>query len=612
MRKYTFFGTDEIKPSGWLRRQLEIQAEGLSGALDKVWRDIRDSAWIGGDAEGWERVPYWLDGFIPLAFLLEDEDMQARAKKYIDAIIDRQRSDGWICPCSDEERSRYDVWAVFLICKVLVLYYDCSHDKRALDAASKALKNLYDELCAGNVSLFRWGRFRWFECFISIERIYDMYKEEWLLELCRILRSQGADYTALTQEWKTPINQWRFETHIVNIVMALKAEAVSHRLLGTQYTDEAESLWGVLEEYNATSVGAFTGDECLSGISPIQGTELCSVVELMYSAECLFAATGDVKWAERLERVAFNALPATLTEDMWAHQYDQMSNQIEAVPFPGKSVFRTNGAASHIFGLEPHFGCCTSNFSQGWPKLCTSVFLKGDGEIINTTPIPSVLRSELDGLPFRIEIKTLYPFRDSVTYKVCADGAEFALKICVPSWVKSVKLNGEEAEAEEGYIKISRVWQGEQSFELEFEREVETKTLGGGLYFVKYGPLTFSLPIKGRSKTHEYTKNGVERKFPYCDYHIYREGEFAYGFASDSFRVLLCEENEKTPFSHDAPMIKIEADMAKINWEMADGYRNVPAKYPSDIRAVSMPEKIELVPYGCTALRMTEMPFVRK
>ena len=45
--------------------------------------------------------------------------------------------------------------------------------------------------------------------------------------------------------------------------------------------------------------GVFTGDECLSGVSPIQGAELCSVVELMYSYEHLYACTGDKKWAER-------------------------------------------------------------------------------------------------------------------------------------------------------------------------------------------------------------------------------------------------------------------------------------------------------------------------
>ncbi|MBQ9794828.1 MAG: hypothetical protein IJW34_07790, partial [Clostridia bacterium] len=86
MNKWNFFTSKELKPAGWMKRQLEIQAEGLCGNLDKVWRDVRDSAWIGGNADGWERVPYWLDGFIPMAYLLENEDMIARAKKYMDAI----------------------------------------------------------------------------------------------------------------------------------------------------------------------------------------------------------------------------------------------------------------------------------------------------------------------------------------------------------------------------------------------------------------------------------------------------------------------------------------------------------------------------------------------
>ena len=102
MKKYQNFTPAELKPTGWLKRQLELQAEGLSGNLDKIWPDIRDSKWIGGDRDGWERVPYWLDGFVPMAYLLEDEDMIARVKKYIDGIVAGQCEDGWLCPCTLE------------------------------------------------------------------------------------------------------------------------------------------------------------------------------------------------------------------------------------------------------------------------------------------------------------------------------------------------------------------------------------------------------------------------------------------------------------------------------------------------------------------------------
>ena len=51
MNRWSFYTTNEIKPAGWLKRQLEIQAEGLSGNLDKIWPDVKDSSWIGGGKE---------------------------------------------------------------------------------------------------------------------------------------------------------------------------------------------------------------------------------------------------------------------------------------------------------------------------------------------------------------------------------------------------------------------------------------------------------------------------------------------------------------------------------------------------------------------------------
>ena len=75
MQKWQFYTSKELKPSGWLKDQLLIQAAGLNGHLHEVWPDVRDSAWVGGARDAWERVPYWLDGFIPLAYLLDDEDI---------------------------------------------------------------------------------------------------------------------------------------------------------------------------------------------------------------------------------------------------------------------------------------------------------------------------------------------------------------------------------------------------------------------------------------------------------------------------------------------------------------------------------------------------------
>ena len=97
MKNLRSFFVLDFDVKGWLKTQLTLQAKGLSGHLDEIWPDIKESAWIGKEKEGWERLPYWLDGFIPLAYLLKDEAMIQKAQYYIQSIIQFQQGDGWIC-----------------------------------------------------------------------------------------------------------------------------------------------------------------------------------------------------------------------------------------------------------------------------------------------------------------------------------------------------------------------------------------------------------------------------------------------------------------------------------------------------------------------------------
>ena len=602
MRKYNFYTSKEIKPSGWLKKQLEIQANGLSGNLDKVWRDVRDSAWIGGDAEGWERVPYWLDGFIPLAYLLEDEDLISRAKRYIDAILAQQKESGWICPCSDEKIPTYDTWAVLLITKVLTVYYDCSGDERIPDVIYRTLKNYYELLKNGTVSLFQWGAFRWYEGFIAINFLYARCKEDWILDLARVLKEQGTDYNQFVEYWIRPMNEWTLHTHIVNLMMMLKSEAVSCDLLGSEYTDLAEHFRTQLDRFNGTPVGLFTGDECLSGRSPIQGTELCAVVEMMYSYEHLYAYTGDPKWAERLEVVAFNALPATISDDMWTHQYVQMSNQISCQRFPGRSLFRTNNGEAHLFGLEPHYGCCTANFNQGWPKLCISSFMHSGDTVVSAVPVPSVLSD--NGI--NVELETDYPFKNALKYKVNTDRA-FTLKIRIPSFAKCVKIDGLPADGSEAVFEFKAG--DKREIFVSFDTECNMIDRPFDLKCVKCGSLVFSLPRKYNKVMREYTKNDVERKFPYCDYEYVGTTPWNYGFASSKLEVSRGEVDD-IPFSSENPAVTVKATVAPINWDMEDGFSTVCAKIPNSRKAEGEPREILFHPYGCAKLRVTELPFV--
>ncbi len=603
MKKWKFYTTNEIKPSGWLRRQLDIQARGLSGNLDKVWKDIGDSRWIGGSAEGWERVPYWLDGFIPLAYLLDDEELKERAKKYIDAIIGFQCEDGWICPCGEDERATYDTWAVILISKTLTVYYECSKDETIPGVIYRAMKNFYELLNEGTIKLFDWGEFRWFEAFIALDLLMERYNEHWIIELARLLRRQGADYDSFYELWKKQQEGWRFDTHIVNIGMMFKSEAVSCELLGEEYTDLAERRYELLKKYNGTPVEMFTGDECLGGLDPTRGTELCSVVELMYSYEQLFAYTGDPKWLERLEVVAFNALPATIDDDMWTHQYDQMSNQIACIRFPDKrSVFGTNGDEAHLFGLEPNFGCCTANFNQGWPKLALSTFMYSEGKIINALPIPS----RLDCEDAAIGLETEYPFENSFTYHIEAK-RDFEFTVRVPSFAEEVKLDGI---SHSGDVVIELKAGESRRISLSFDTAPYFEDRPGDLKTVKCGSLVFALPIRFRRSIQEYECDGDPRKFPYCDYELIPESEWSYAYVSDELKAVRYKP-DGIPFSSQNPPVIIETKVVPIAWGYNENFDTVCARLPLSRVPRGEEQGIKLYPYGCAKLRMTEIPKIK-
>ncbi|MBE6916193.1 MAG: hypothetical protein E7471_06150 [Ruminococcaceae bacterium] len=603
MKHFQYYTTNELKPKGWLYDQLRIQADGLHGKLDKIWPDVRDSKWIGGDKTDtpggiWgERVPYWLDGFIPLAYLLDDADMIARAKQYVDTILSRQKEDGWICPCEDDERATFDPWIILLICKMLIVYYNCSGEERVFHAVYRILKNYYDQLKSGALKVISWGKYRWFEGLISINFMYEKTGEPWLRDLAKILKEQGTDYPSLTEIWKAlPLNRWRWETHIVNMAMMLKAEAVSHEIVGEAYTDQAEELFQILNTYHGTAIGLFTGDECLAGISPIHGSELCSVVELMFSYENLFAYTGDFKWLDRMDSVVFNAMPAALDEKMETHQYLQLANQMATKRFFGYPPFRTNPDGAHLFAFDRIWGCCTSNFGQGWPKFALSAYAYQDDTVLNLFAVPSELHTPHQ----HITLTTNYPFEHSMNYRVQAVDA-FTFRIRIPSFVEKLFVDGNEV-AKTNELVYHFAAGEERTINIRYECTPKFVARPNDLHAVQWGPLFFSLPV-------EYDVIRRECEPPYYETEYHPTSAWNYAYCSSELTLTHHTVGE-IPFSFAAPPVSIETKGKKIDWGYADGYDSVCAKVPNSRVPFGDAESLRLIPYGCAKLRMTELPYI--
>lgn len=619
---YNWFTSKEIKPKGWLRRQLEIQAQGLCGNLHKVWPDIRDSKWIGGDREGWERVPYWLDGFVPMAYLLEDEELIAVAKKYIDFIIEKQHStpddrfwDGCICPVkNDDELLAYDDWANFLICKMLIVYYDCSGDERIPEVVDKVLTNQRYRFM--HFAPRDWASYRWFESLISIYWIYERTGKEWLLEGIDYLLDNCADYKKIFKHAnRTPDSEWTLRGHVVNLAMALKSDALLCRYFNTKGYDTdpdefAEQMYQILVQNHGTVTGHFNGDECVSGRSPIHGTELCGIVEAMYSYEWLFALTEKDKWLDRLERITFNALPAGISDDMWVRQYDQMSNQVACLKFIEKRPFLTNGLEGGMFGLETNYGCCTANFGQGWPKFALSTFMRSEKGVASAALAPSEINFTKDGADIKITLDTEYPFGNVLKYTIeTSKPVDFEFSYRVPGFSKGANTDGQYVGC--GRHAIERTWEGTTTITVTLNFETELIERNNEMFSFVRGPLVYSLPIGEEWTKVEFEDENSLRKFPYCDYLIAPTTEWQYGFAGTDSEFVYNGISD-VPFSSKNPACELHVKMKRINWGFEEDLEGLTARVePLSREPIGDVEEKVLYPFGCPKLRLTEIPVLK-
>lgn len=620
-----------IRPAGWLRAQLETQASGLGGHLDTFWPDVAQSAWFGGNAEGWERAPYWLDGFIPLAVLLNDPALLARAERAVDAILTRQHADGWFGPlldASDARRKTRDPWPIFVALKALTQWHEYTGDARIIPAMLRFCRLLETELVAQ--PLFDWGRYRWADLLVSLHWLHERTGDDWLLDLAALVQQQGFDwmafaagfpYTAkLTRDVIHPATteprvsfSLDMASHVVNCAMAIKSGGVWAR----QSHDPADAaasriLLEMLDRYHGQVNGMFSGDEHLAGLHPSQGTELCAVVEAMYSLEVLLSITGDARWAERLERIAFNALPATFTPDMWAHQYVQQCNQIRAAVVDDR-IYTNNGPDANIFGLEPHYGCCTANMHQGWPKYAASLWMRADDGFAVLSYAPCELRSAIDGVPVTIRVATDYPFGETVRISVETESvATFAVHLAIPGWAHgaSLTIGNLETDAPAGeFMQIVRTWQGTTAVLLVLPMPVVRVAHAAGVALQR-GPLLYALPIAPRWRALRawpgLASDPGDATFRGHDWAAEPASPWAYALELDSAAEVTNHAVNTPGFRSDGAPIVLHVRARRCQWPEAHAAASEPAAAVVD--AAAPVETITLVPYGCTSLRIAVFP----
>ncbi|HTA85112.1 MAG TPA: beta-L-arabinofuranosidase domain-containing protein [Silvibacterium sp.] len=602
-----------IRPTGWLRAQLLVQANGLGGHLDETWADVGpNSGWLGGTGESWERGPYFLDGLVPLAYQLDNARLKAKAQKYIDWTLNHQQPNGMIGPHSND-----DWWPRMVMLKVLTQYQEATGDPRVIPVMQRYFAYQLSQLPTR--PLRDWGKFRWHDEVLSVLWLYNRTDDPNLLDLAKLLHQQGYDWQKefanfqytdrITPEFiklneHNGLGDTALATHGVNNAMGLKASPVWALVSGKD--EDRQALLrqlSALDRYHGLPNGIFSADEHLAGRNPSQGTELCTVVETMFSLEIALAVMGTPELGDRLERIAYNCLPGTFTDDMWAHQYNQQPNQVQCSL--NHKPWTTDGPESNLYGLEPNFGCCTANFHQGWPKLTSSLWMSSnDDGLVAVVYAPNEVRTILRNTAVLITEETDYPFRDTVRIAVHPEKPlTFPLQLRIPAWAKNagIRVNGQsQPQPQPGsFARIERTWKSRDTVELVLPLEAHaTRGFNNSIAFER-GPLVFSYPIG-----EDWLK--LRDRGMTADWQVYPTTQWNYGVSPNSIKVTESSVAEG-PFTLKGSPIKLEVKGRKLPaWVAEDGVAN---PVPQSPVASDQPEEtVTLVPYAAAKLRITAFP----
>ncbi len=620
-----------VQPQGWLYTMLENQRNGLNGNQEQIspFLQFSTSDWTStngsGTTQGWERVPYWLRGYIDMGYCLGDAAVISNATRWIRGVMVSERTNGYFGPAedygdastmSDLGINAPDLWPNMPMLDAMRSYYDYTGDTNAL--------NLIEKYCLWENGLppsdFGAGYWPMMRMGDNIETVYWLYNrtgQSWLLNLATNMYANMA-------RWDTPntLPNW----HNVNVAEGFRAPAVFWQQSGIpSQLQFAEANYDVvMGQYGQVPGGGFGGDEvCRSYYyGPQQGFETCGIVEFMRSFEILTRITGAPVWAERCEDVAVNSFPAAMRTNMMSLHYLTAPNQPELDDEPKSPDINNTGSPWFSQSpSEPNYWCCEHNHSQGWPYFCEETWLATwDDGLCASLYAPTIVTARVgDGSTIRVTENTTYPFSGTVQLSIAAtNSVSFPLYVRVPQWCSNnwIQVNGQTVASNSlpsSYVCIQRTWTNGDQVALNFTRQITVQTwaTNNNCVSVSYGPLTFSLQIPENWQA--YGNNEA----PWTQYQVYPGTNWNYGLVLNptnlaaSFSVVTnAGPVASNPFSIQTTPIQLQAQARQIPAWTLDGMYDAGTVWPSPIYSTQPVQTVTLVPMGAARLRISAFPSV--
>lgn len=642
-QKLSAFPLGSIVAEGFMKEQLLRCKDGIGGHLDEIEPEMiatpyinltRVTQWEGSEEHqnGWTAEisgNYWT-GLIQLAFTLNDDELKEKATNWVNGTIKNQREDGYLGTFGENANRLHPFNAACLWAyRALLLFYEATGREDVFEAVRRAML-WFANNWSGHLEEIN-------SCYSSVKLIGHsaemscIFDEPAMLEFAHEYNQYLSEHDNFLISHNALISD-KFEynsDHTANYATAVRIPAMLYMANGKpEYLEASRRGIEKMRKYcGLLNGGVASHGEFLAPVKGTADTEYCAMTNLNLSYSYMGRITGEALYGDYMEEVFYNAAQGARKKDERAIAYNSAPNQIYA-----NSVSDDAGTPCHLYAPCFTTSCCPVNAVVLPPEFVRNMMFHDDEQNIYVNAYgPCTLN--WNGV--RIEERTLYPFRDTVNFTVHAKRA-FSVFLKIPVWCKNYELilneNVISAEVSLGYAKVYNSWNPGDTLSIRFEMETEVihvNDLDGSAKFpiaIRRGVLLYSYHIpevwsiynaKRAKHTDEWPWFSVKPMYMDPVHNSYsseslgvRRWFASWNIALDeklSPKSIRVEEVDNNGYVWENAPIKLhtEAYRAPFVWPVRTSRNTEPLKAKA---TVDKKIELELVPYGCTNLRITYFP----
>lgn len=609
-------GIEGMKAEGWMKEVLTTQRNGLTGHIQVAGAPFDKEGW--GDAtqkkmdrwEDFEQTGYWADGALRCGYLIDDPELTQRVKEWIDFQIDHPKEDGFIGP------ELHNLWPHVVFFRVIMAEYSRNPSPKIIKALSNHYKN-----AARSQTLIKTGGPEWDfneRTMLHIEmlcRLYQQTNDAFFIE-----KAENT-YKAFCSR-KSPFTMQAFLSdevpivHSVSSFETLKIPVILYINTGKkEYLDAAIHGIQKVYKYHGLADGIPSGNEAHDGNMPNEVHETCCVSDAQWALGYFLQATGDVQWADLMEKICFNAAFSVVWKDFKSLQYYSSPNQVIAKNNSSFCMY-VGGQDRMAYRIAHGPACCNGNMNRMIPLFCSRQWMKkGDNGIVAAMYAPSSFTTKLKGSKNEITIQeeTNYPFEETIRFRMkMKRSTPFSFWLRIPQWCKgaSITVNGQAADivCKAGtFVEVQRKFSDGDIIELKLPMKAKSVSMPYDGVAFERGPLVFSLNVKAQEEITETRElDGI--KFQSRILTPLSEWNYA---PVDTENIEVVNSNDYSNiWNPEMTPVRLKVKAVTVtNWQL---YRDNFTPYMPSVIRKGEEKVIELVPVGTTVLRITVFPDIRR